>query len=222
MAHKPSAKYCNTKAAGTQGRDAIALQTRSAAAPGGAALLQPPCPPSKSVLPRNMADKCTKKGWCCCSILLFFIACIVGGFIFGGMSNPNGELETWFAVEGCWSENASITVAGRGAFDAYLMRPARGYQVGSACPTDTSGFAAFGYNEMVLEKTNGESDSEEDGGTPLGDDFRLGGEYSPLFLLPSDSYATMSIEILDSTGAIIYPTAIFSLGKDEGYPWQAP
>ena len=169
-----------------------------------------------------MADKCTKKGWCCCSILLFFIACIVGGFIFGGMSNPNGELETWFAVEGCWSENASITVANRGAFDAYLMRPARGYQVGSACPTDTSGFAAFGYNEMVLEKTNGESDSEEDGGTPLGDDFRLGGEYSPLFLLPSDSYATMSIEILDSTGAIIYPTAIFSLGKDEGYPWQAP
>lgn len=121
-------------------------------------------------------------------------------------TQPNGELRQWYMAEMCYSPNASFAVTDRGTYDAYLLRPQSGWEPGSACPSVVSA-AAISPIEISLEELDG---------------WRKGGYYSPVFALPTGSYATMAFEILDADGAALLEPAVYNLGPDAAYPWTAP
>ena len=149
---------------------------------------------------------CTRGGWACTACLGFSVLLIALSYIFSSMADPNGELQQWYTVEGCFSSESSFAVADRGTWDAYLMRPTANWLPGSACPTVDPSVSSEP-NEVTLEYEDG---------------WRADGSYKPIFLLPTGAYATMAIEITNPSGGVVFPTTILSFGPDAAYPWQAP
>jgi hypothetical protein len=89
----------------------------------------------------------------------------------------------------------------------YMMRPAAGWEPGSACPTTPVAASSAPPLEITLE--------EDDG-------FRTDGTYKPIFILPTDTYAMVAFEVVDASGVGLLPAGVYSLGPDGASPWTAP
>ena len=158
-------------------------------------------------------------GKVCSACWAFALLLLIIGYLTASAAKPTGELRQWYGTELCFSPNSSFSVKGRAVYDAFLLRPSAGWEPGSACPTVVdpttwdSGAAVSGTSggaatiEIALEADDG---------------FRFDAQYKPLFLLPSGSYATMSIEIVDAKGAPVLNQSIYGIGPDDNYPWMAP
>lgn len=135
--------------------------------------------------------------------LLLSVLCIVAGFVFDGLSKPNGDLGLYYAVDTCLSKPQSFDVAGRSYVDVFLMRaaPAAGEQPGTACPAQPE---VSPTTTITLEADDG---------------YRAGAPYSPVFVLPDSAYAMAAISVEDAKGNVLLPNRVLSMGPDEYYPW---
>ena len=118
---------------------------------------------------------------------------------------PQGELALWYSVATCFSASASFSIAGRGDFDTYTMRPVvPGALPGNACPIIPSESPPI---TITLETSDG---------------WRHGASYVPVLMLPASAYATVTIEVVDNHGTVVFPSETLSIGPDDGFPWMAP
>jgi hypothetical protein len=145
----------------------------------------------------------TREGWRMLICLLLSVLCIVAGFVFDGLSKPNGDLGLYYAVDTCLSKPQSFDVAGRSYVDVFLMRaaPAAGEQPGTACPAQPE---VSPTTTITLEADDG---------------YRAGAPYSPVFVLPDSAYAMAAISVEDAKGNVLLPNRVLSMGPDEYYPW---
>jgi hypothetical protein len=151
---------------------------------------------------------CTRRGRVAGGVLAGFIGLLAAGSAVSRGATPNGELGLFYELPACANLNQSFTLVSTGdAFDAYTLRPLDGAtEVGSACPV-VPGLASP--LNVSLEPDDGI------------DGWRLGATYRPVLMLPSAAYASLAIEVVDASGAVLVATEVLSLGPDERYPWMA-
>ena len=161
------------------------------------------------VFPESTKNMVTSSGKCCLFIMALAITLLIIGYWTEGAATPNGELRQWYGAELCSAPGSSFAVKDRSTFDAFVLRPSAGWEPGSACPVEVgSGEATTSPPvEVALEASDG---------------WRAGGMYKPLFALPSGSYASIAIEVVDANGGTVFETGVYNLGPDDAYPWQAP
>jgi hypothetical protein len=149
---------------------------------------------------------CSNQQICCWVFWFVSIVLLVLGYVFDGMSKPNGELLQWYGIETCFNNAASFEVSGRGIFDAYLMRPTDGWEPGSACPTNAYTSRARRSLTTPAEVPPIEIALEKDDGPEEGMGFRTGASYFPIIALPAGAYATLAFEVRDASGRTGLPT----------------
>ena len=148
---------------------------------------------------------CTPGGYCVVFLVVLFVLFIAVGFGIETLAKPNGELAIFFSVSSCFSSAQSVSIAGRGIYDAYVMRPITSYQPGAVCPTVL----------QTSSKPLNISLESDDG-------WRKSASYKPIFLLPAGSYARMTIGIKDQSGNVVLAPEQISTGPDVAFPWASP
>ena len=103
----------------------------------------------------------------------------------------------------------SVPAQDRIVWDAYSMRDQSSTTpAGLACPIVSADAA-----EVPAPPTS--ITLEPDDGVGYG----YGIKYSPVVMLPENSYATLAFEIVDVTGAVVLPAMNVWLGPDDYFPW---
>ena len=152
---------------------------------------------------------CTPLGYCVHIAAPCFILCIIASGWAEGQSSPSGDVGIFYSVPLCYVQSTSI--AGRGTFDEYSMRP---FSTSSdvACPAAFNGSAAP--VNITLEAVDG---------------YRLSANYNPVFVVPASSYMyatltaynTENVIMTDPTSGSVLNPAVVTLGPDQYYPWTA-
>lgn len=133
---------------------------------------------------------------------IFFAAIVLAVFngSMSGSSVPNGELEAWIQLDQCSNGATDINIMGRGYFRGFTLRPETD-PVAQACASNPPMSAK---NSISLESSDG---------------WRLSAMYTPVLLLPTNSYMALSFEIKNAEGKVVVPTSNYFLGPDDAYPW---
>ena len=154
----------------------------------------------------------TPLGICVGFMWVICFAMVISSFILTKEGEERtGEIGIFYQVEACSNAGASVSIAdgtAQKAFDAYTLRAIdENTPAGEACPTVP---VVANTLPVYLQKDDGDGFRER------------GGKYKPVVMLPTGTYASLAIEVVDqSGGTVLLPPSILALGPEEDYPWTA-